>query len=216
MMPSGDIERSQEALNVAKQYLRRERPLNALVVVLVVSIFLGTYLVTSILPAVIVAAVLLITGRSPILQSKGIFRLRTDDGLETVLNEFTGPISPVLALQWGVADEVSTDGSVAIYSVSYLFGLRSVEVTVHTQTDAAPNGDYLVESEVMVNDQPWATYTSTISDTNEDTIIEVEYTSNRRFGLRRLPQQLVANRYRDDALTAQGYTVIERDAHFGL
>jgi len=68
----------------------------------------------------------------------------------------------------------------------------------------------------MVNDQPWATYTSKITNTNEDTIIEVEYTSNRRFGLRRIPQQLVANRYRDDALTAQGYTVIERDAHFGL
>ena len=215
-MPSDDIERSQESLNVAKQYLRRERPLNALVVVLVVSIFLGTYLVTSILPAVIVAAVLLITARSPIVQSKGTFRLQTDDGSETVVNEFTGPIPPVLTLQWGVADEVSTDGSVATYSVSYLFGLRSVEVTVHTQTDAAPNGDYLVESEVMVNDQPWATYTSKITNTNEDTIIEVEYTSNRRFGLRRIPQQLVANRYRDDALTAQGYTVIERDAHFGL
>ena len=215
-MPSNGIRRSQEALNVAEQYLRRERPLNALVVVFVVSILLGTYLVSSILSAVIVAAVLLIAVRFPILQSKGISRLRTDDDFETVVDEFTGPTPPILALQWGVADEVTTDGSVAIYSLSYLFGLRSVEVTVHSQTDTAPNGDHLIESEVSVNDQPWATYTSTISTTNEHTVIETEYTSNRRFGLRRIPQQLVANRYADDALTAQGYTVVERDSHFGF
>ena len=85
-MPSDDIERPQETLNVAKQYLRRERPLTALVVVLVVSIFLGTYLVTSILPAVIVAAILLITVRSPILQSKGTFRGRVK--LEDEADEF--------------------------------------------------------------------------------------------------------------------------------
>jgi len=215
-MPSDDIERPQEALNVAKQYLRRERPLTALVVVLVVSISLGTYLVTSILPAVIVAAILLITVRSPILRSKRTLRLRTDGDLETVTDEFTGPIPPVLALQWGVADEVTSDGDVAIYSVSYLFGLRSVEVAVHTQTETTPNGDYVVESEVMINDQSWGMYTLRIDNTKEYTIIEVEYTSKRRVGLRRIPQHLVANRYRDDALTAQGYTVVERDAHFGL
>jgi hypothetical protein len=45
MMPSDDIERSQEVLNIAKQYLRRERPINTLVVVVVVSMFHGTYLV---------------------------------------------------------------------------------------------------------------------------------------------------------------------------
>ena len=104
----------------------------------------------------------------------------------------------------------------AIYPVSYLFGLRSVEVAVHTQTETTPNGDYVVESEVMINDKPWGMYTSRVSNTKEDTIIEVEYTSKRRVGLRRIPQHLDANRYRDDALTAQGYTVVERDAHFGL
>jgi len=216
-MPStNDIERSQEALNVAKQYLRRERPLSALVVVLAVSVFSGTYLATSLLPAVVVAAILLIAARAPVLQSRGTIRLQTDDDLRTVVAEFTGPTPPVLALQWGVASEVTTEDDMAIYSVLYLFGLRSVEVAVDTHTDTTASGGYLVESEVTVNDQHWTTYTSTISSTDEHTIIEVGYMPNRRFGLRRIPQELLAKRYRDDVLTAQGYTVVERDAHVGL
>jgi hypothetical protein len=46
-MPSTDSERSQKVVDVAQLYLRRERPLNALVVVLAVSVFLDTYLVTA-------------------------------------------------------------------------------------------------------------------------------------------------------------------------
>ena len=66
-MPStNDTERPQEALNVAKQYLRRERPLSALVVALAVSVFSGTYLATSLLPAVFVAGILLVAARAPV------------------------------------------------------------------------------------------------------------------------------------------------------
>ncbi|AZQ14120.1 hypothetical protein [Halorubrum sp. PV6] len=216
-MPStNDTERPQEALDVAKQYLRRERPLSALVVALAVSVFSGTYLATSLLPAVVVAVILLVAARAPVLQSSGTIRLRTDADPETVVAEFTGPTPPVLALQWGVASEVTTEDDTAIYPVSYLFGLRSVEVAVDTHTDTTASGERLVESEVTVNGQPWATYTSTIRSTNEQTTIEVAYLSNRRFGLRRIPQELLAKRYRDEVLTAQGYTVVERDAHFGL
>jgi hypothetical protein len=67
-----------------------------------------------------------------------------------------------------------------------------------------------------VSDNPWATYIATICDADDQTIVDIEYTSTRRFGLRRVPQQLLAERYRDAALMAQGYTVIERDGHFGL
>jgi len=70
--------------------------------------------------------------------------------------------------------------------------------------------------EILVNDKPWATYTARISDDDDHTTIDVEYTSDRRFGLRRVPQQLLAKRFRDAAIMAQGYTVVERDAHFGL
>ena len=53
MTPSDEIERLQEVLNIAKQYLRRERPINTLVVVVLVSMFHGTYLVTLIIPALL-------------------------------------------------------------------------------------------------------------------------------------------------------------------
>jgi hypothetical protein len=216
MASGNDIERSPEALEVTERYLGRERPLSALVVVLAVSVFLGTYIATSILPAVVVAAILLVAVRAPVVQSRGAIRLRTDEELETVVDEFSGPTPPILALQWGLASEVITEDSRAIYPVSYLFGLRSVEVAVHTHTDTTSNGGYLIESEVTLNDQPWGRYTSAISSTDERTIIAVEYTSKRRFGLRRIPQQLLAKRYRDDVLAAQGYTVVERDTHVGF
>ena len=215
-MPSTDSERSQKAVDVAQQYLRRERPLNALVVVLAWLVFVGTYFLTALGPAVFVAAILIIGVRFPIFQSNGTFRLRTSDNLDTVIDEFSGPLPPVLALQWGLAEKVSTEGDTAIYSVSYLFGLRSANVTVHTKTDSTAGREYVIESEVTVDGHPWATYTSTVSSSGEQTTIDVTYTSNRRFGLRRVPQQLIANRYRDEVLSVQGYTVVTRDAHFGL
>ncbi|WP_458190559.1 hypothetical protein [Haladaptatus sp. NG-WS-4] len=169
----------------------------------------------SLLPAVIVAAILVVIARVPILQSRGTVRLRTDDQ-ETVVDEFTGSTPPVLALQWGAADEVTTGENTATYHISYLFGLRSAELTVQTQTETTPTGDHRVGLEITMNDQPWATYTSTISSNNGQTLIDVEYTADRRFGLRSIPQQFFTERYRDDVLTAQGYTIVERDAHFGL
>jgi len=216
-MPSTDtIERPQEALSVAKRYLRRERLVSALVVTLVVSLFLGTYVTTSLFPAVIVAAVLVVVARAPILRSTGTVQLRTDDGPVAVLDALTGPTPPVLALQWGVADEVTTEDGVPTYPTSYFFGLRSAKPTIRTQLETTPNGEHRVEIAITVNDNPWATYIATISEVDDQTIVDVEYTSKRRFGLRRVPQQLLAERYRDAAFMAQGYTVVERDAHFGL
>ena len=216
-MPSPDtIERPREALRVARRHLRRERFLSALVVTLVVSLFLGTYVTTSLFPAVVVAVVLVVIARAPIMQSTGTVELRTDDDPETVLDALTGPTPPVLALQWGVADEVTSEDGVPTYPTSYLLGLRSVKPIVRTQVETTPNGEHQVEIEITVNDNPWATYTAKISDDDVQTIVDAEYTSNRRFGLRRVPQQLLAERYRDAALVAQGYTVVERDAHFRL
>jgi hypothetical protein len=215
-MPSTTIERPEDGFRVAKQYLRRERLLSGLVVVVVVSLFLLTYVTTSLLPAILVAAVLVVIARAPILQSKGTVRLQTDTESEAVVGAFTGPTPPVLALQWGVADAVTIEDGTPTYPTSYLFGLRSAEPTIQTRTVTTPNGDQQVELEIQVNEKPWATYTARISDTEKHTIIDVEYTSDRRFGLRRVPQQLLANRYRDAAIMAQGYTVVERDAHFGL
>lgn len=59
-MPSTqDIDRPEAALDVAEQNLRRERPLSTLVVVLVWSVFLATLVASSLLPALIVGAVLI-------------------------------------------------------------------------------------------------------------------------------------------------------------
>ncbi|WP_416840545.1 hypothetical protein [Haloferax sp. DFSO52] len=216
-MPSTQpIERPEEAHAVATQYLRYERPVSALVAVLVVSLFLGVFLATSLLPALAVGALLVIVARAPLVQSNGTIRLRTDDTPESVLEAFTGPTPPVLAFKWGVADEITREADAVSYRVPYLFGVRSVRVTVRTQTETTADGTHHVELNVSVNDQPWSTYTATISPTDDQTSIHVEYTSERKFGLRRLPQNFVAQRYRDEALSAQGYTVIERDARVGI
>ena len=211
-----EIDRPQEALVVAKRYLRRERPLSALVVVLVVSVFLGTFLATSLLPALVVGALLVVIARAPVIQSHGTTCLQTDDEPDVVLDAFTGPTPPVLAFQWGIADDITAGENTVRYRTSYLFGLRSVESIVRSHTDTTQSGTRRVELDVTVNDQPWATYTATISTDDDQTRIDVEYRSNRRFGLRRIPQQIVAERYRDDALTAQGYSVVERDTNFGM
>jgi len=215
-MPSNTIERPEDGLRVAKRYLRRERLFSGLIIVIVVSLFLLTYVSTSLLPAVVVAAVLVVIARAPILQSKGTARLQTDTDFEAVVDSFTGPTPPVLGLQWGVADVVVMKEGTPTYPTSYLLRLRSAEPTVHTRTVTTPNGHQQVELEILVNDKPWATYTARISADDEHTNIDVEYPSDRRFGLRRVPQQVLAKRYRDAALSAQGYTVIERDAHFCL
>ncbi|SEK48312.1 hypothetical protein [Haloferax larsenii] len=231
-MPStNDIERPQEVLTVAQRYYRRERLLSTLVVALVTSLFLGSYLLTSLLPAVVVAALLVVVARAPILQSYGTVRLRSDDAPATVVDAFASPTPPMLAFQWGVADEVVTGDGAVTYTISYLFGLQTAELALQTQTEPTPDGAHRVTVEMTVNDQPWATYLATIegddgtngndasgSTDNSDgqTTIDIEYTSNRRFGLRRVPQQFIAERYRGEALSVQGYTVVERDSHFGL
>jgi hypothetical protein len=184
--------------------------------IFVALLYLATYSMTSLLPAIGVAALLVILARAPILQSHGSVRLQTDDDSETVVDAFSGPTPPVLAFQWGIADEVTTETNTVTYRTSYLFGLRTAVVTVNTQTNTTSNGIRTVELEISANDKPWATYTATISPKNEQTVVDIEYTSTRRFGLRRLPQQFLAERYRNKALAVQGYTVVERDSHFGF
>lgn len=98
-MPATGFEYSQKAVDVAQRYLRRERSLSALVVVLAVSIFLSTYLVASLLPGALVAVIVLVGVRFPVLRSDGTFRLRTSDGLDTVIDVFAGSVPPVLAVQ---------------------------------------------------------------------------------------------------------------------
>jgi hypothetical protein len=216
-MPSTrPVNRPREALDIAKRYLRRERPLSALIVVLAAAGFLGTFITTSLAPAVVVGGLLIIVARAPIIESRGTVRLRTDEDTGSVAESFTGPTPPILVFQWGIADEIRTGGEAVTYRLSYLFGLRSVEVTVDTRTDHTPDGGLRIELEVTVGGQPWSTYVVTVDTRDNGTVVEYEYTADRRFGLRRVPQRIVANRYRDEALEAQGYAVVERNEQYSV
>jgi len=215
MSSTSTVERPGAALPVSKQYLRRERPLSVLVAVLAVSLFVGTYLATSLLPAVVVAVVLLVALRAPVLESGGSIRLRTDADPAAVAESFVGPTPPVLALQWGIADEVTSDDGTTRYRIPYLLGTRTAEVTVESRQETTPDGNPRIEMEITENDGPWATYTATVRSDADGTLVDVAYASDRRFGLRRLPQRFVAERYREAALNAQGYAVVDRESRVG-
>lgn len=216
-MPSTrTADRPEEALAIVRQYLRRERPLSGLVAVFATAGFLGTYIATSLVPATAVGLLLILVARVPLVKSRGTVRLRTDADADSVVESFAGPTPPNLVFQWGIADEITTEDGTATYQISYLFGLRSVEMTVETRTDRTPDGDSRIELEVTAGGQPWSTYTVTVGTEDDGTVVEYEYTADRRFGLRRVPQRIVANRYRDEALEAQGYVVVERDEQYGI
>ena len=216
-MPSGtDAGRRREATAVAERYLRVERLASNSFAVLAVAVLLGTGLLTSLLPAVVVGLLLVGVARAPVLRTSGTVRLRTDDGPDAVVDALTGPTPPVVPLQWGMADEIDVNGDAATYRTSFLFGLRTATVTVRTRTGTAPDGSRRVELDLEENGDPWGTYTADVNGGDGGTEIDVEYASDRRFGVRRLPQALVAARYREEALAAQGYTVVERRREVGL
>ena len=77
-----------------------------------------------------------------------------------------------------------------------------------------PSKDF--ELTVTANGKAWGTYLVSIDERERKTAIDVEYESARKFGLRRLPQWLVAERYRDEALAVQGYTITERDFNLSV
>jgi len=187
---------------------------SALVVAVAVAAFLGTLLATSLVPAVLVGAVLVVVARSPVLRPEGTVRLRTEAPPAAVLASFTGPTPPVLAFQWGLADEVVAGDDAVTYQVSYLFGLRSVALTLRSRPESTADGDRVV-LEPTANGRPRAPYSATVRPEDGGTAVDVEYVSDRRFGLRRLPQRLLAARYRDEALAVQGYEVVGRESSLG-
>jgi len=209
-MPSttNPVDRPSETVDVAQRYQRLERPLSYVVALLVGLVVGAAFLLFSLLQAVLVGLALGALVRIPVFRTSGTARLITDADPETVRADFAGATPPPLAFQWGVADAVHPTDDGATYEFSYLLGLRSTEMTVETRS-YAPDGD--LELLVTAGGRPWATYTASISQDDDHTVVDVDWTSDRRFGLRRLPQQFVAERYRADALAAQGYTVAERE-----
>ena len=211
-----DVERPRDVSAIAERYFRAQALATALLIVFVEGVVLGTYLAISFLSAVVVGLSLIGVAWAPVFRTGGTFHLRTDDGPDAVVDALTGPTPPVVPLQWGMADEIDADGDAATYRTSFLFGLRTATVTVRTRTGTAPDGSRRVELDLAENGDPWATYTADVNSDDSGTEIGVEYASERRFGLRRLPQALVTGRYREEAFAAQGYTVVERRRKVGL
>jgi len=206
-MPSSPVDPPNEALAVAERYRRLERPLSAGFALLVaVGGVAVAFTFLPFLQAVVAALVLAAAVQLPVFGSGGTTRLRTDADPETVSESFAGPTPPVLAFQWGVADAVRRTDDGAVYDLSYLFGLRSVEMRVEPTTEVDP-----LELRVTADGAPWATYRVSVAGTDDGTVVDVTVDSDRRFGPNRVPQWFVAERYREAALAAQGYTVERRD-----
>lgn len=201
-----------DAALVADRYRRLERVLSGTLAVSVGLLGGVAVLVLPLLPALGAVGALLVLFRLPVFRTAGTATLTTDASPETVRSEFGGPTPPVLPFQWGIADTVRATDSGAEYAISYLFGLRSVTVTVET---AAP-ADGSIDLVIQAGDHDWATYTVSIHEREGRTTVDVEWSSDRRFGLRRLPQTLLARRLREEALGAQGYTTVRRDVSLFL
>jgi hypothetical protein len=90
------VGRPREVLAIAKRYHRRERPLSALIVVLAAAGFLGTFVATSLAPAV-VGGLPMVVARAPIV---------------------TGGLSGLLEMLW-----LSSIGSLQGYGISAILAL---------------------------------------------------------------------------------------------
>lgn len=205
-----------EAAKVARRYRRVERPVTAAVAALVVVLFVVSYLQMPLLQAAVVGVVLVALVRTPVVRSRGTVRLESVDDPEAVREEFGGSTPPILALQWGVADEVRRTDDGAVYDVTYLFGLRSTTMEAEVRpidARASVVDGAAADLEIVVtgNGRPWATYDVTIDGREAGTVVDIEFESDRRFGLRRVPQWLVAECYREAAIEAQGYSIVQRN-----
>jgi hypothetical protein len=207
-----------EAAAVARRYQRLERPLVYTVAFLFAGIVGAALFFLPLLVGLLVAVCAAVLMRIPIFRVKGTTQLVSECDSETVRSDFQSATPPVLPFQWGIADDIHTTDDGAIYDFSYLLGLRSASMAVEIDSKVADGGDMNNDLELFVteNENPWATYVVSIHQHDTETIVDIEWSSDRRFGLRRLPQRWVAERYRTEALTAQGFTVVEREASLSL
>jgi hypothetical protein len=212
--PSDRTDVPSEAAAVARRYQRLERPLVYAVAFLFAGVVGAAVLFLPLLVAVFVVALM----RVPVFRIEGTARLVSESDSETVQSEFESAIPPVLPFQWRIADDIHTAADSVTYDFSYMWGLRSASVTVEIDSRAADDGDSNgdLELRIMENGKPRSTYTVSIHECDSETVANIEWVSDSRFELRRLPQWLVAERYRTDALTAQGFTVVERKASLSL
>lgn len=85
----------------------------------------------------------------------------------------------------------------------------STDSTDSTDTDVnAP----ALELTVTVDDHPWGHYRIMTRERQGETDVVIEAESTRRFSIRRLPDWIVAKRYRARLFDAQGYRLLAHDS----
>lgn len=214
-MPSTEQIDRQEAVNgLVRRYLIAERSLRVALISIILFIFFAIYVRTSIFLSVIVAAGMVVCIRLPIIKPRGTVQLETDLNADTVAASFSGDMPPMLAFQWGLADEIYSEGTVTKYKISYLFGTQTVEMAINTRAIVTPEQAYQVEIDVSGEEKPWAQYQVVTRQGAERRVIEYKYEAARRFSVLRLFQRIIANRYRDDVLAVQGYTLRNRQDNY--
>ncbi|KAB1196424.1 MULTISPECIES: hypothetical protein [Haloferax] len=207
-----------EATAVARRYHRLERSISGAVALLSVGVVAAAILFAPLLVGLLVALAVVVLLRIPLFRTSGTARLASTAEPRSVLADFESATPPLLAFQWGVADSVQSEVDGAVYDFSYLFGLRSVrmETTVRSVTASESDSSADLELDVTADGNPWGTYSVSIHEGASRTLADIDWESSRKFGLRRLPQWFVAERYRAEMLTAQGYRVLDRDASLSL
>ena len=233
-------DRRSDVRSIVKRYHRIERAVGWLLALAAAGTFMVAFALADIVPALAVAAGLVVAFRAPVLRRRGTTRLRTDAPPEGVIEAFASATPPVLAFQWGVADEVrpASDGADGVYEYSALLGLRTYSLAVETNVDETRGADVTGEGDAVVgadddtgdpdarvriegalDGRPWGAYSAAIRGVGDgepgETVVDVELLPRRRFGLRSVPQALVTDAYYVDVFAAQGYEVVDRDVSFG-
>jgi len=208
---------SQDVAAVVRRYRRTERLLTGGLLVTVVGAVGGAVVALPFVAALVVGLGAAVAVRAPVFETGGSATLRTDADPETIRADFVGATPPVLAFQWSVADSVETTTDGGRYELSSLFGLWSVTMETETDRDGVATGEVAADEgatldlRVTAGRQDLGSDAVTVRESGGATVVDVSVTSDRRFGLRRLPQWLAAERHREAALAAQGYEVLERD-----
>lgn len=186
--PDDNVGVPPEASTVARRYHRLERLVSGAVALLVAAV--AAFLRLPLLQALAVWVVVLAVVRVPVFRSNGAARLVTDAGPGTVRADFAGATPAVLAFQWGIADDVRRTGDGGVYEISYLFGLRSTRVATEVRSRPSDDVEPVDEFELLVTagGKPWGTYAVSVDGRDGRTVVDIEVASDRRFGLRRLPQ----------------------------
>ncbi|ERG96028.1 hypothetical protein [Haloquadratum walsbyi] len=219
MSDTQSLGRSGKASMVVTQYYRRSRVLTYLVGITVVGSVGASFALLSFYEWLLCGITVFVIFQSPVFTTDGHIALVTNKAPEAVSKEFQSPMPPILPFHWGLADQIEATDDGGHYVIRYLLGLQSIEMTVKCQP--APNDPADVKLIVTVGDSSWGNYhvnidTTDTTDNYMQTTVDITVETNRRFGLRRLPQQLIADKYRPTALEAQGYDIVSYDPDISL